>query len=278
MNIFDLYKNLCTIISENENASPEFEADELIEFTLKEKRLNIPKDTHITQENCIKLLSLAKKRSTGYPLQYILGSWQFFDLNLHVGEGVLIPRSDTECVCEAAFKYIKQLNSPNVLDLCSGSGAIALAIKKYCPTANVAALEKSEKAYSYLVKNIQSTKLNVLPIKADLFTFDENIEDETFDVIISNPPYISQNLQGKLQKEVSFEPEMALFTTDEGVRFYKYIAEFYYKKIKSHGYLIFEYGYDQKDTVKAILYDFGFKAIEEIVDLGGNPRGIITQK
>ncbi|MEG0091294.1 MAG: peptide chain release factor N(5)-glutamine methyltransferase, partial [Oscillospiraceae bacterium] len=232
----------------------------------------------ISQEEYETLVQLAQRRKEGYPLQYILGKWQFFDLELEVGEGVLIPRNDTESVCERAFKVIEQLDSPNVLDLCSGSGAIALAIKKYCPKATVLALEKSSVAYEYLKRNIASTGLMVLPIKADVFLFDENIEEESFDVIIANPPYVSEKLRGTMQKEVTYEPEMALFAADHGLRFYKFIAENYRDCLKDNGYLIFEYGFDQQKWVRQILQDEGYGIISEFEDLSGNPRGVIAQK
>lgn len=273
-----LYKTICDILGQNPNSDKEFEADLLLEFVLGKKRSQLPMEFSVDAERIQKLEALAEKRKNGYPLQYILGKWQFFDLELAVGEGVLIPRADTETVCEAAFEIIKTIPQANVLDLCSGSGAIALAIKKYCPHTVVLALEKSSEAQAYLKKNIADTGLCVLPIMADLFWFDENIEEESFDVIIANPPYINPNLKGEMQKEVTYEPEMALFAGDNGLRFYKYIAEHYRDKIKEKGYLIFEYGFDQKEKVKTILFDFGYVIVKEIIDLSGNPRGVIARK
>lgn len=276
--VTDVYREICQILSQNPNADNQFEAELLLEEILGKKTMDLPRDYLVPYEKYSQLISLAQRRQGGYPLQYILGKWQFFDIELTVGEGVLIPRADTESVCEAAFEVIKSIPKANVLDLCSGSGAIALAVKKYCPDTTVLALEKSKEAFVYLEKNIKDTGLTVLPILADVFWFDENIEDESFDVIISNPPYINQNLKGTLQKEIEFEPELALFTTDHGLRFYKFIAECYREKIKDNGYLIFEYGFDQKEWVKSIMQDFGYAIIKEITDLSGNPRGIIGQK
>ena len=191
---------------------------------------------------------------------------------------MLIPRRDTEDICLAAFDYIKQFDSPNVLDLCSGSGAIALAIKRYCPDATVMALEKFPEAYRYLLKNIEKTGLRVLPVLGDVFNYDWIVEEETFDVIISNPPYINPDQQGKLQTEVSFEPATALFAPDSGLRFYKFISKYYRQTLKDGGYLIFEYGYDQAKQVRDILFKAEYRIVREIVDTAGNPRGIIAQK
>lgn len=278
INLNLLLKQMTEILSANENCEPRFEANQLLEFVLGKNRLELGPAYQVSDADCEKLLSLCEKRKNGYPLQYILGRWQFFDLDLEVGEGVLIPRRDTEDVCLAAFEYIQQFDSPNVLDLCSGSGAIALAVKRYCPSATVMALEKFPEAYSYLEKNIAGTGLRVLPVLGDVFNYDWVVEEETFDVIISNPPYINPDQQGKLQAEVGFEPETALFAPDKGLRFYKFIAKYYRPAIKDGGYLIFEYGYDQAKAVRDILFDAEYRIIKEIVDTAGNPRGIIAQK
>lgn len=278
INLNTLFKQMTDILSENENCEPKFEANQLIEFILGKTRLELGPLFQVEQSYEEKLISLCKKRRDGYPLQYILGTWQFFDLELSVGEGVLIPRRDTEDVCAAAFEYIKQFDSPNVLDLCAGSGAIALAIKRYCPQATVMALEKFPQAYEYLLKNIEKTGLAVLPVMGDVFNYDWIVEEETFDVIISNPPYINPDQQGKLQAEVGFEPETALFAPDGGLRFYKFISKYYRPALRDGGYLIFEYGYDQAKAVRDIVFDREYRIVKEIVDTAGNPRGIIAQK
>lgn len=277
MELKQLYNDICGILSKNPNSDTQFEANCLIEFVTGKKK-NDMLFCDIDADTAEKITILAQKRQTGYPLQYILGVWDFFDMELFVGEGVLIPRQDTETVCEEAFKIIDKFACPAVLDLCSGSGCIALSIKKFFPNASVAAVEKSEKAYSYLVKNIEKTSLSVLPILADITKLDKNVEEESFDVIISNPPYINPDLQGKLQKEVEYEPSEALFAKDDGLYFYKYIARNYKDALKYGGYLIFEYGYDQKEKVKNILLGEKYIIVKEIVDLSGNARGIIAKK
>lgn len=277
MVISNIYKEMCDIMSQNPNSDANFEANQLIEFVLGKKRIELLQ-TDISNEDYEKLISLSKKRLEGYPLQYIIGKWYFFDMELSVGEGVLIPRQDTETVCEAAFEQINKMVAPTVLDLCSGSGCIALAIKKYCPHSSVVAIEKSEQAYKYLVENIENTGIKILPMQADILRFDDNVEEESFDVIISNPPYIDPVVKQDLQTEVSYEPEMALFANDKGLYFYRFIAKYYRKALKDKGFLIFEYGFDQQKQVKDILTGEGYKVIKEIIDLGGNPRGIVVQK
>ncbi len=277
MVISEIYKEMCSIMEQNKNSDVNFEANQLIEFVLGKKRIEL-RDADISQQNYQKLIEFAHKRAEGYPLQYILGKWYFFDLELSVGEGVLIPRQDTETVCEAAFEELNNISSPAVLDLCSGSGCIALAIKKYCPHSSVVAIEKSEQAYKYLTENIEKTGLKILPFQADILRFDDKVEEENFDMIISNPPYIDPEIKSELQKEVSYEPEMALFANNKGLYFYSFIAKYYRNALKDKGFLVFEYGYDQKEQVKNILCGEGYKIIKEIQDLGGNPRGVVAQK
>ena len=278
INLNTLFKQMTEILPRNENCEPKFEANQLLEFVLGKSRLDLGPMYQVSDADREKLVSLCEKRKNGYPLQYILGSWQFFDLELEVGEGVLIPRRDTEDVCTAAFEYIRQIDSPNVLDLCAGSGAIALAVKKYCPDSTVMAIEKYPEAFEYLKRNIDKTGLRVLPVMGDVFNYDWIVEEETFDVIISNPPYINPDQQGKLQTEVGYEPSTALFASDKGLRFYKFISKYYRPALKDGGYLIFEYGYDQAKAVRDILFDTEYRIVKEIVDTAGNPRGIIAQK
>ncbi|MBE6878582.1 MAG: peptide chain release factor N(5)-glutamine methyltransferase [Ruminococcaceae bacterium] len=277
MVINDIYRQMCAVMEENPNSDAAFEANQLIEFVLGKKRIELFA-ADISRADAEKLLEYAQKRREGYPLQYILGVWQFFDMDLYVGEGVLIPRQDTETVCEAAFEVIEKLENPTVVDLCSGSGCIALAVKKFCPEATVAAVEKSDEAFRYLEKNIAHTNLSVTVVKGDIFEYDKIIAENSVDVIISNPPYIHPDVKPTIQTEVSFEPEMALFAEEEGLLFYRYISKNYRKVLKKEGYLVFEYGFDQQQSVRNILTQEGYNIIKEIVDLGGNPRGVVAQK
>ena len=277
MVINTLYRQMCGIMEENPNSDPSFEANQLIEFVLGKKRIELL-GAEISDTDAEKLMDYAHQRKNGYPLQYIMGRWQFFDMDLYVGEGVLIPRQDTETVCEAAFEVIKTMENPKVVDLCSGSGCIALAVKKFCPYSTVTAVEKSDEAFAYLEKNIDYTQLDVTAVKGDIFEYDRMLEENSVDVIISNPPYIHPDVRKTIQKEVSFEPDMALFAEDEGLLFYRYITRNYRKVLKKGGYLVFEYGFDQQAAVRNILAENGYDTIEEIIDLGGNPRGVVAQK
>ena len=277
MVIRELYRQMCEIIAQNPESDAQFEANQLVEFVTGKKRIDVMHETADEQTEQ-KLMEYAQKRKDGYPLQYIIGIWQFFDLDLYVGEGVLVPRQDTQTVCEAAFEVINTIDTPTVLDLCSGSGCIALATKRFCPNANVTAVEKSDEAFRYLQKNIAHTQLDITAVKADIVYYTDTVADETVDVIISNPPYIDPAVKPQMQKEVTFEPEMALFAEDKGLWFYSFIAKSYYSKLKKGGYLVFEYGFDQKQAVRDILLNNGYTVVKEITDMGANPRGIVAKK
>ena len=277
MAVREIYMQMCAVMAQNPNSDVKFEADLLVEHVLGKKRLDAMMD-EISSQNAEKLMEYANMRKEGYPLQYILGVWYFFDMELLVGEGVLIPRQDTETVCEAAFEVLKDVKSPTVIDLCSGSGCIALAIKKYFPQSAVTAVEKSDKAYNWLTKNIQHTSLQIDAVNTDLIGFEDTLKSESVDLVVSNPPYINPNLRGKLQTEVQHEPEMALFADNDGLYFYRYIATNYKKVLKNGGHIVFEYGFDQQTAVKNILEEQGYTIKEEFMDLGGNPRGVVAQK
>ena len=277
-NLNTVYKEMQEILSRNENCTPAFEANQLLRYVLGADRLTLGPAYTVSDEDYKQLMQLTHRRAEGYPLQYILGSWRFFDMDLQVGEGVLIPRRDTEDVCLAAFEYLKEIPFPNVLDLCSGSGAIALAAKRFFPDATVVAVEKFPEAFEYLKKNIDRTGLQVHPVMADVFQFDYVCDDESFDMIISNPPYIDPRLEGKLQREVSYEPSSALFAAEYGLRFYKFISKYYFHALKDGGYLVFEHGYDQAKDVENLILANDYRIVKRIVDTAGNPRGIIAQK
>ncbi|MBQ9965092.1 MAG: peptide chain release factor N(5)-glutamine methyltransferase, partial [Clostridia bacterium] len=179
-------------------------------------------------------LAAARRRAAGEPLQYILGTWDFLNLTLCVGEGVLIPRPETELLCETVAEYLRHKPRKNVWDLCAGSGCVGLGIAALEPKANVTAYEFSDKAFTYLQENIRRySHYAVTAVKADVLNDYDRFTDPV-DVIVSNPPYIpSADLDG-LQREVQYEPRMALDGGD-GYRFYRTIADHWLPKLSPDG-------------------------------------------
>lgn len=214
-------------------------------------------------------LVLANKRISGEPLQYLLGAWEFYGLPFCVGEGVLIPRADTERLVDIALEIIGDKRI-KVADLCAGSGAVAVAVAKNSK-AEVAAIEKSDIAFCYLERNVKLNGAAVKCIKGDIF--DEY--DEKYDLILSNPPYIPTSVIDGLSEEVKKEPKMALDGGEDGLIFYKHITSAWKRALNEGGTLAVEIGYDQAESVSALFKENGFTEIKVYKDFSGNDRVII---
>lgn len=222
------------------------------------------------------IIRISKKRALRYPLQYLLGRWSFRGIELEVGEGVLIPRDDTEVVFSLCEKYLRGRPKAEALDLCSGSGALALALGIEC-RARVTAVELSDEAFYFLEKNINKFKdiSAVTPFHGDIFTCHGDFPDGGFDLIVSNPPYIRTGELKALQPEVQNEPEMALDGGESGLDFYRAIIARWSQKLKSGGALAFELGEDQADEVGRLMREQGFSGIKTALDFSGVQRAII---
>lgn len=231
-----------------------------------------------------KFLELMEKRLSGYPLQYILGEWEFMGLNFYLEEGVLVPRPDTEILVEYIIEYIKrQYNNIelNILDLGVGSGAISLSIANYCKNAVVYGVDISDIAIK--VANTNKDRLNLLNVnffKGDLF---EPLEKKDLkgklQIIASNPPYISKDGIEKLHTTVKdFEPRLALDGGVDGLDFYRKITPISKEFLVDNGLLIYEIGFDQGEEVKTIMNLEGFKEMSILKDLQGLDRVVLGFK
>ncbi len=216
------------------------------------------------QENIVN--EVISRRLNGEPLQYILGKWGFYDLTFAVGEGVLIPRPETEMLVDFALEKLKDIENPIVYDLCAGTGCIGLTIAAHRKDAKVYLLEKEDKAFAYLKKNKELLKLdNIVLIHGDLFCFDFSSLPNC-DLLLSNPPYINSEEIKKLQKEVLNEPITALDGGADGLDFYRCIVKRCVDKINHNGFCAFECGEQQSEDIikifqgkfsqKEVLFDF----------------------
>lgn len=214
------------------------------------------------------------RASTHQPIQYIIGQADFMGEKFLVNPSVLIPRDETEILVRKATDIIKDNKLKNVLDLCTGSGCIACMIAKNTG-ATVIGSDISLEALETAISNMEKLKLHnrALFRKSDLFS--KIRQDEKFDMIVSNPPYIPSKMRKTIQKEVTFEPEIALYTNDEnGLEFYEKIAKEAPKYLNKGGYLMFELGIDESLAVAQIMKDNGFLNIKLIKDLAGIDRVI----
>ena len=247
---------------------PRLDAEYLLAEVLGISRLEIllNKRRELTGKEAAAFEALIARREGREPLQYILGNQSFMGFGIKTDSRALIPRFDTEALCEEALKYIRPGN--RVLDLCTGSGALAVAIKRLCPGAEVIASDISEDALSLAKENAERLGADVRFVQGDLFT---PLADERFHVIVSNPPYIPEHLRGRLQAEVEREPALALFAGADGLDFYRRIAKEAPAHLNPGGRLCLEIGDGQGDAVKALLYE-EFTDIQIINDLNGLPR------
>ena len=270
----DLYLKLRGILSEAEIEAPELEARLLIEGVTGMNRASqiANSNSEISGEIQEKLISMAQKRAEHLPLQYILGKWSFMGFEFKVGEGVLIPRDDTEVLVGLCLDYLKASEGKTTLDLCAGSGAISVALDKLA-NADVTAVELSDKAYNFLLENIKDT--NIKPHKGDIFECYRDFEAKSFDLIASNPPYIKTDEIETLQTEVGYEPKTALDGGADGLDFYRAIARRWTPLLKSGGAMAFELGEGQAEYVGGLMADRGYINIKTAKDLGGTDRAII---
>ncbi len=277
MTVGEAYRKTKDILTEAGFEAPAFEALCLTEKVFGFNRLALitkGEETVASEEKLAVLAELTEKRLNHEPLQYLLGKWSFMGIDLLVGEGVLVPRDDTEVVTSLCIDYLSCKESPNVIDLCAGSGAISLALEKYA-NCKVTAVELSDKAFSYLTQNIKLNNSAVNALNGDIFECHKDIADNSFDLIVSNPPYIKTADIASLQKEVQHEPAMALDGGESGLDFYRRIVPLWKSKLKAGGALAFELGEGQYDEVSRILADNGFGGITESIDFGGVQRAII---
>lgn len=257
---------------------PDFDAVELTRLvTGQDPRLS---ETPLTEEQAARLARLAALRFERRPLQYIEGKWGFLDFEVQVGEGVLIPRQDSEAICLKAIDLLKGQAAPAVLDLCAGSGCLGLAVKSRCPAARVTAVEKSAEALPWLQKNAAEAlpgfdaahpALNVQ--QGDVFQWNKGQAEGQFDLILANPPYLTAEEMRTLQPEVEFEPTMALDGGEDGLDFYRHIAKAYRPLTKPGGWLVMEFGWQQWEPVKALLEAAGWQDVQRILDAEGRDRG-----
>ena len=257
----------------------DFDARCLLEFVLNlnPTQYLLNRSEEVDSACAEKFLSLVEKRSNGEPLQYILGKWEFMGLPFYVGEGVLIPRPETEMLVEFALDFLKDKKNPVVIDLCSGSGCIAISVAKHLPNAKVYAVEKSDLAFTYLKNNIWlNCVFNVSAVHGDIFD-STLLSDIKPDLILSNPPYIRSPEIASLQSEVRNEPSMALDGGEDGLIFYREIANGWIDRLGTGGAIAVECAEDQTEDIIR-MFSEKTQYAEAFNDLSGLPRTVTAIK
>lgn len=251
------------------------DADEIILYGIgvsvkddPEKELN---------ESQMQILNELMRRRIGHePLQYIIGEWDFYDKTFCVGEGVLIPRPDTETLVERCIEDNSEGENLTLVDLCAGSGCIGLTLEDKLSLKELYMVEKSEDAYRYLEKNSENFGSKAKLILGDIFDGEAIKALPSADIITCNPPYlnVSDMMPGVLQEEVSFEPFEALYGGEDGLEYYRKIARTYKSKLKENGKIYFEIGIDQEEEVMRILIQNGYTNVRKKKDYSGIYRVI----
>lgn len=262
-------------LKENNIDEAHSKARRLLAFTLNvpKEYLIINNEKELSKQDFEYYKNYITRLINGEPIQYIIGKQEFMGIEFNVNKDVLIPQPDTEILVEETIKIAKEYNKPKVLDLCTGSGAIAVSIKKYVPEAEVFASDINIKALQ--LAKINNIDNNINFIESNLF---ENINNE-FDIIVSNPPYIRTEEIKSLSKEVQNEPLIALDGGQDGLDFYRDIIKQAHNYLKSNGKLCLEIGDEQKDAITQILKsNFNYTNIKYYKDLQGNDRVIIAEK
>ena len=264
----------------NENIeSPKMQSRLLMQFILNKPRqyiiVNDMEELNKADEE--KYFNAIKKLRKGIPLEHITHQKEFMKLNFFINENLLITRQDTEILVEEVIKIAKQTNAKKILDLCTGSGAIAVSVAKYLPNCEVTAVDISNDALKVAKRNAINNQVEnqITFVSSDMFT---NLNEEKFDIIVSNPPYIRTKVIETLETKVQNEPYIALDGGEDGLYFYREIVKNSYQYLKFKGYLCMEIGFDQKiDVIELIENEDKFENTYSKKDLYDNDRIIVTR-
>ena len=262
-----------------------YSPDEISSLTrlILEKELAIPfadilacKFNHLSDAEMQKLTEIVGKLKNSEPIQYILGETDFFGLAFYVNGSVLIPRPETEELVQWVLESAE--NKPmKILDIGTGSGCIAVTLAKKLPSAEVHAWDISEDALEVARKNAERNGVKVIFVKRDMLL--EPVSDEKFDIIVSNPPYVTEVEKTEMQENVlNFEPHLALFVPDDNALvFYEKIADFALTNLNKGGQLFFEINRAKGADIARLLEEKGFKNIELRKDISGNERMVMAE-
>ncbi|MBQ8621194.1 MAG: peptide chain release factor N(5)-glutamine methyltransferase [Oscillospiraceae bacterium] len=238
------------------------------------------RDLYVNDDVCAAMDAAVQRLLSGEPLAYVLGEWEFYGLKLYVDKNVLIPRDDTCAVASLAINQALFLQeTPRILDLCTGSGCIGLAVASRVQDARVTLADISREALAVAKKNITLHHLSarVSCVQADALKKPQPFLGK-FDMIISNPPYVTSQEMVELDHSVKdFEPHLALHGGEDGLDFYRAIARNYSAALKPGGYLCFEFGMGQGDDICRILEENGYTVLERTKDYNDRERAILAR-
>lgn len=268
-----------TILKLEKISTPKLKARLLLQYVLKKPRqyLIVYDNQKLTEKEEQDYLTYIELLAQGEPIEHITHQKEFMKLNFYVDENVLIPRQDTEVLVEEVMKIAKKIRAKKILDLCTGSGAIAVSLAKYLENVELTALDISGKALDIAIANAKNNYVQdkITFVESNLF---QDLGQEKYDIIVSNPPYIKRKELETLDREVKKEPRLALDGGEDGLDFYRKIIDRGYEYLKYGGYICLEIGYDQKEEVMQIIENRKqYKDTYCKKDLYDNDRVVVTR-
>jgi release factor glutamine methyltransferase len=270
--VYSLLKRAGTFLKSKGFPDSESDAEVLLSFVLQTKRSKLPlmRSQKLTDMQVSQYEECVLRRSKREPAAYITGLAGFMDFEFKVNKNVLIPRPETEILVETALKLAKKENKNSALDLCTGSGCIAVSLAKLGKFKDITASDISGNALEIAKENARiNNVLDISFVKSDVFN---EISSKNFDIIVSNPPYVSHEEYDALEPELKYEPEIALTAEDGGLFFYKKIAGKADKYLNDNGFILTELNACKVSEIKQIFSTGGYKNIEIIKDYAGLPR------
>lgn len=273
----DIYLDVRRTLKEMGVEQAQLEAMELMCAALGKRREEMLRDLSLYagEQTCRQVQELLRRRVAGEPIAYLVGEWEFYGLTLTVTPQVLIPRPDTELLVERGILHVRDLPQARVLDLCTGSGCVGLALAYNCPRAQVTLADWSEEALTIARKNVLSKQMGrqVGVVRANALEPPAR-ELGDFDLIVCNPPYIPKRVvEEELDPSVrDYEPRMALDGGEDGLDFYRAITLHWKWALRPGGKLMFEIGCDQMPQVKQLMEERGFSSVDSFRDPGGHWR------
>ena len=272
---------ITTALTEAKQAVDAIDARVLLQHVLKVDRAYLIAHSHetFTPDVIERYEQLVARRATGEPIAYIIGQREFYGLTFKVTPAVLIPRPETELLVEQALVRLSEHSPTRVLDLGTGSGAIAIAIARHRPQASIVAVDRSPEALAIARENadiLLRDRASAIDFRiSDWFSA---LDAERFDVIVSNPPYVADNDPHLSQGDLRFEPKLALAAGPRGLDFLAHIAREAAPRLAPGGWLLLEHGYDQRDACLALMGENGYVEIACSADIANIPRVTVGQR
>jgi release factor glutamine methyltransferase len=256
------------------------DAEFLLRYLLQCERaaLLVRWNERLHENEAARYAQLVERRRRGEPIQYITGETEFYGLPFKVTPAVLIPRPETEHLVEKVVELAPLFSKPRLVDVGTGSGAIAVAVAHECPAADVTAIDFSEDALKIAQENARRTGVaeRMRFLEGDLLA---TVAEEQFEFVVSNPPYVSSDARDSLGVEVrDFEPPVALFAGPDGLDLYRRLIPQAAHVLPPGGYILLEIGYDQRDAIRELLSQSGFGDIEFVPDLQGIARVAVARR